>query len=64
MVIGVSVQIALTVATLIGSIIPLLINLFKIDPAAASGPFITTINDIVSLMIYFGLATAFISNLQ
>jgi magnesium transporter len=63
LVIGLSVQIALTVATLIGSIIPLMINLLKIDPAAASGPFITTVNDIVSLIIYFGLATAFISSL-
>jgi magnesium transporter len=33
----------------------------KIDPAVASGPFITTINDIISVLIYFGLATAFMS---
>ena len=49
--------------TLVGSMIPLLMNKFKIDPAVASGPFITTINDIVSMLIYFGLATSFMSYL-
>ena len=52
-----------TVGTLVGSMIPLLMNKFKIDPAVASGPFITTINDIVSMLIYFGLATSFMSYL-
>ena len=64
LVIALSVQVALTVATLVGSLIPLIINLFKLDPAAASGPFITTINDILSLIIYFGLATALISTIS
>ncbi|MDS9146158.1 magnesium transporter, partial [Streptococcus pneumoniae] len=36
----------------------------KIDPAVASGPLITTINDILSLLIYFGLASLFISRLM
>ena len=40
-----------------------LMNKLKIDPAVASGPFITTINDIVSMLIYFGLATTFMSYL-
>jgi len=35
----------------------------KIDPAVASGPFITTLNDIISVIIYLGLATIFISEL-
>ncbi|MER2260674.1 MAG: magnesium transporter [Psychrobacillus sp.] len=50
-------------ATLGGSFIPLLIHRLKIDPAVASGPFITTINDLVSILIYLGLATLFISSL-
>jgi magnesium transporter len=53
----------MTVGTLVGSMIPLLMNKLKIDPAVASGPFITTINDIVSMLIYFGLATSFMSYL-
>lgn len=56
-VIALSINVALIVSTLAGTLIPLLINLLKIDPAVASGPFITTINDILSLLIYFGLAS-------
>ena len=58
-----SLTIAMTVGTLVGSMIPLVMNKLKIDPAVASGPFITTINDIVSMLIYFGLATSFMSYL-
>jgi magnesium transporter len=40
-------------ASLFGTFIPLALNRFKIDPAVATGPFITTINDILGLSIYF-----------
>ncbi|HEC2226581.1 TPA: magnesium transporter [Staphylococcus delphini] len=63
LIVGTSLTIAMTVGTTIGSVIPLLINRLGIDPAVASGPFITTINDIVSMLIYFGLATTFMSYL-
>lgn len=56
-VVGLSVMLALAVSTSAGAIVPLLFNMIKIDPALASGPLITTINDIVALTIYFGLAT-------
>ncbi|WP_445684189.1 magnesium transporter [Staphylococcus sp. FSL W8-0774] len=62
-IVGGSLTCAMTVGTLVGSMIPLLMNKLKIDPAVASGPFITTINDIVSMLIYFGLATSFMSYL-
>jgi len=62
LVIALSINIALIVSTVSGTVIPLIINLFKLDPAVASGPFITTINDILSLLIYFGLATILISS--
>ena len=58
-----SINIALIVATLAGALVPLFINSLKIDPAVASGPFITTINDILSLLIYFGLASILIASL-
>lgn len=58
-----SISVALIVATLAGAIVPLIINSLKIDPAVASGPFITTINDILSLLIYFGLASILIASL-
>jgi magnesium transporter len=58
--IGLSINVALIVSTLSGAVIPLIIKLLKLDPAVASGPFITTINDIFSLLIYFTLATLLI----
>lgn len=63
LIVGTSLTIAMTVGTTIGSVIPLVINRLGIDPAVASGPFITTINDIVSMLIYFGLATTCMSYL-
>jgi magnesium transporter len=58
--IGVIVTIALVsviiIASLIGTSIPLLLNKFGIDPALATGPFITTSNDICGILIYFSIA--------
>ncbi|WKA53714.1 magnesium transporter [Planococcus shixiaomingii] len=61
--VGTAVMGSIFVATLAGSFIPLLIHRMKIDPAVASGPFITTLNDIISILIYLGLATTFLSQL-
>ncbi|MFD2830072.1 magnesium transporter [Corticicoccus populi] len=58
-----SLLIAMTIATLMGTLVPLIMDKFGIDPAIASGPFITTGNDIISLLIYFSLANAFMSSL-
>ncbi|ANU17629.1 magnesium transporter [Planococcus maritimus] len=63
MLVGTAVASSIFVATLAGSFIPLLIHRMKIDPAVASGPFITTLNDIISILIYLGLATTFLTNL-
>lgn len=63
MLVGAAIFGSIFFATLGGSFIPLLIHRLKIDPAVASGPFITTINDLVSILIYLGLATLFISSL-
>lgn len=64
MVVGSSLLITLIIGTLAGTIIPLILYKLKVDPAVASGPLITTINDILSLLIYFGIATMFISKLS
>ncbi len=42
-------------ASLFGTFVPLLLNKFKIDPALATGPFITMVNDILGLFIYLSL---------
>ncbi|WP_338450765.1 magnesium transporter [Niallia oryzisoli] len=58
-VVGSSLLLTLIIGTLAGTIIPIFLYRIKIDPAVASGPLITTLNDIFSLIIYFGIATAF-----
>src|SRR5690625_2552589 len=57
--VGLSIAITLLVATISGAFVPLLMHRMNVDPAVASGPFITTINDIISITIYFGMATMF-----
>lgn len=59
-VVGISLLITLIIGTLAGTIIPIFLYRINIDPAVASGPLITTLNDIFSLVIYFGIATTFI----
>lgn len=58
--IGVTVTISLLVviimASLVGTFIPFVLNKYGIDPALATGPFITTSNDIMGILIYFSLA--------
>jgi magnesium transporter len=59
-VIGIIVTTALVsviiIASLIGTFVPLLLDKFGIDPALATGPFITTSNDICGILIYFSIA--------
>jgi magnesium transporter len=59
-IIGVIVTTALVsviiIASLIGTFVPLLLDKFGIDPALATGPFITTSNDICGILIYFSIA--------
>ncbi|MDA3890408.1 MAG: magnesium transporter [Salinivirgaceae bacterium] len=46
-------------ASLFGTFVPLALNRFKIDPALATGPFITTSNDVIGLFIYFWIGNIF-----
>ena len=59
-IIGIVITIALVsviiIASLIGTFIPLLLDKYGIDPALATGPFITTSNDICGILIYFSIA--------
>ncbi|WHY74102.1 magnesium transporter [Fictibacillus enclensis] len=63
LVVGSSLFLTLIIGTLSGTLIPLLLYRFNVDPAVASGPLITTLNDIFSLFVYFGTASIFISHL-
>lgn len=63
-VVGSSLLLALIIGTLAGTVIPLILYRLNIDPAVASGPLITTLNDIFSLITYFGIASTFIKHLM
>lgn len=63
-VVGSSLFFTLIIGTLAGTVIPLILFRLKIDPAVASGPLITTLNDIFSLLTYFGIATMFLKYLM
>lgn len=54
--VGISLVVAMVVSSLVGTIIPLFFHKIKIDPAVASGPLITTVNDLVAVVTYYGLA--------
>ncbi|OIJ14595.1 magnesium transporter [Anaerobacillus arseniciselenatis] len=62
-IIGTSLMITILFSTISGTIIPLIVHRFNIDPALASGPFITTINDIIGLLTYFSIATVLLQYL-
>ena len=57
-IVGVALLTAMSVSSFVGAIVPVIFLKIHIDPAVASGPFITTINDITALLIYYGLAVA------
>lgn len=52
--------IVIVFASMMGTIIPLILNRMKIDPALATGPFITTTNDVLGLLLYMMVARAFL----
>ena len=54
--VGVALTLVVTIATLTGGFLPIFLSKLKIDPAISAGPFLTTILDITSLLIYFQVA--------
>ena len=60
MVVGLSMIASVMLAASLGALLPMMFKKFKLDPALMSGPFITCIVDIVSLIVYFKIATLII----
>lgn len=58
--IGVALLLAMLISSAVGTCIPLLFKKIKVDPAVASGPLITTINDLVAVVSYYGLSWLFL----
>ncbi|MCB0278885.1 MAG: magnesium transporter [Calditrichaeota bacterium] len=59
MVCSLSMIMSMFIAGLVGALIPFLLERLKLDPALSSGPFVTTSNDILGVLIYFSVASFF-----
>ncbi len=58
--VGISLLVAMIISSLVGTLVPMFFHKIKVDPAVASGPLITTINDLVAVVTYYGLAWIFL----
>jgi magnesium transporter len=56
-VVAIAIFLAMSISSTMGALVPLTLHRFDIDPASASGPIMTTFNDIIALVLYFGIAT-------
>ena len=61
--VGISLIVAMVTSSFVGTIIPMFFHKIHIDPAVASGPLITTVNDLVAVITYYGLAMVFLINI-
>lgn len=60
---GIALLVSMVLSSIAGTAIPILLKKIKIDPAVASGPLITTINDLVAVVSYYGLAWILLINI-
>ena len=61
--VGIALVTAMVISSMVGTLIPMLFKKINIDPAVASGPLITTVNDLVAIVVYYGLAMLFLVDL-
>ena len=60
--VGIALLAAMLVSSFVGTTVPIIFDKIHIDPAVASGPFITTINDLIAVVSYYGLAWILLLN--
>ena len=58
--VGIAMAVAIVVASLMGTRVPIIFKRLGVDPAVASGPFVTTANDITGILIYLSISTLFL----
>ena len=58
--VGISLLVAIIISSLVGTLVPIFFNKINVDPAVASGPLITTVNDLIAVITYYGLAWVFL----
>ena len=61
--VGIALIVSMIISALVGTSVPMLFRKMKIDPAVASGPLITTVNDLVAVVTYYGLAWILLINI-
>lgn len=61
--VGGSLAMVILVAATLGTVMPFALRSAGADPAVAQGPFVTTLNDVIGILVYLGLASAFIDRL-
>ena len=62
-IVGLAMSLSILAASIMGTLTPVFFKRINVDPALASGPFVTTANDIVGILIYLSIATAFLKQL-
>lgn len=62
--VGIALLVAMVISSMVGTLIPMFFHKIKVDPAVASGPLITTVNDLVAVITYYGLAWLLLINVM
>ena len=53
---GIALLMAMTISSIVGTSVPMFFSKIHVDPAVASGPLITTVNDLIGVVTYYGVA--------
>ena len=62
--IGASLLLAMLISSAVGTLVPMFFKKIKVDPAVASGPLITTVNDLVAVVTYYGMSWILLLNVM
>ncbi len=60
---GIALLVSIMLSSITGTVVPIIFKKLKVDPAVASGPLITTVNDLVAVVTYYGLAWILLINI-
>ena len=60
--VGISLLVAMVISSAVGTLVPLTLKKLKVDPAVASGPLISTVNDLVAVLTYYGMSWLLLIN--
>ncbi|MDE7478574.1 MAG: magnesium transporter [Lachnospiraceae bacterium] len=59
---GIALLMAMTISSIVGTSVPMFFKRIHVDPAVASGPLITTVNDLIGVVTYYGVAWLLLIN--